>query len=243
VSAVVVGGALANKAGSGGEAWVRMSWVRGLQRLGLDVWFVEEVATFDEDAVAYFRAVTRRFDLQDRACLLAGDEPLVGPPLDDVLAVATSATLVNISGHLRHRRLIPAFRRRVMVDIDPGFTQIWHTQGADAGVEDHELHFTIAENIGAPDCRIPTAGIDWRAARQPVVLEDWPIVEPVADGPFTTVANWRGPFGPVELDGHTYGLKVHEFRKFIELPQRSALRFELALNIHPDDERDCPGQT
>lgn len=43
MTAVVVAGALANKAGSGGEAWVRMSWVRGLQRLGLDVTFVEEL--------------------------------------------------------------------------------------------------------------------------------------------------------------------------------------------------------
>jgi hypothetical protein len=235
---VVVGGALANKAGSGGEAWVRMSWVRGLQRLGLDVWFVEELATFDEDAVAYFRSVTRRFDLQDRACLLVGDEPLVGPPLEDVFAVARSATLVNISGHLRHRRLLPAFRQRVMVDIDPGFTQFWHVQRADVGVDDHDLHFTIAENIGTHDCTIPTGAIRWRTVRQPVVLEDWPVVEPPASVRFTTIANWRGPFGPVEFDGQTYGLKVHEFRKFLELPQRSAHAFELALNIHPDDGRD-----
>jgi hypothetical protein len=30
---VVVAGALANKAGSAGEAWVRMSWVRGSNSL------------------------------------------------------------------------------------------------------------------------------------------------------------------------------------------------------------------
>ena len=43
MSAVVVAGALANKPGSSGEAWVRMSWVRGLASLGLDVWFVEQL--------------------------------------------------------------------------------------------------------------------------------------------------------------------------------------------------------
>ncbi len=235
---VVVGGALANKAGSGGEAWVRMSWVRGLQRLGLDVWFVEELATHDDDAVDYFRTVTRQFRLQDRACLLVGGEAQVGPPIDDVVALASSSTLVNISGHLRHPQVFPAFRRRVMIDIDPGFTQIWHAQGADAGVEGHDLHFTIAENIGGEGCSIPTGGTHWHTVRQPVVLEDWPVVQPTAAGRFTTIANWRGPFGPVEFGGHTYGLKVHEFRKFIELPRRSAQHFELALNIHPDDGRD-----
>jgi hypothetical protein len=55
---------------------------------------------------------------------------------------------------------------------------------------------------------------------------------------FTTIANWRGPFGPVEYDGRTYGLKVHEFRKFIDLPSRSEQVFEIALDIHRADSAD-----
>ena len=35
---------------------------------------------------------------------------------------------------------------------------------------------------------------------------------------FTSVASWRGPFGPIEYGGRTYGLRVHEFRRFLELP-------------------------
>jgi hypothetical protein len=31
---------------------------------------------------------------------------------------------------------------------------------------------------------------------------------------------------------------VHEFRRFIELPRRSPERFEIALDIHPGDDRD-----
>ncbi len=234
---VVVGGALANKAGSGGEAWVRMSWVRGLQRLGLDVWFVEEVAR--AAGAGYFRTVVGQFGLEDRATLLHGDDALAGPSLEDLLAIAPSAVLVNISGHLTHPRLFPRFRSRVLVDIDPGFTQAWYAAGnAGARVEGHDLHFTIAERIGEPDCAIPTAGIHWRTVRQPVVLDDWPVT-PVGDpGRFTTVGTWRGPFGPLELDGRTYGLKVHQFRRFIELPRHSSHRFELALDIHPGDAAD-----
>ncbi|MGH9135745.1 MAG: glycosyltransferase [Acidimicrobiales bacterium] len=238
--AVVVGGALANKAGSGGEAWVRLSWIRGLQRLGLDVWFVEELGVPDDRRIAYFRGVTERFGLADRATLLVGAEAAVGPPVDALLDVAASATLVNISGHLSSQPLFGAFARRVFVDIDPGFTQIWHAQGnPGARVDGHDAHVTIAENIGQPGCSIPTAGIDWLTVRQPVVLDDWPVAPP-PDEParFTTIANWRGPFGPLEFDGRRYGLKVHEFRKLLELPRKSPHAFELALNIHPGDEQD-----
>ena len=88
MTAVVVAGALANKPGSAGEAWVRMSWVRGLERLGLDVWFVEEIVDADESAVEWFRAVSARVVPQERVALIAGSETIVGPSLDDLCAVA-----------------------------------------------------------------------------------------------------------------------------------------------------------
>ena len=37
MATVLVGGAVANKLHNGGEAWVRLSWIRGLQQLGFDV--------------------------------------------------------------------------------------------------------------------------------------------------------------------------------------------------------------
>lgn len=242
MTTVVVGGALANKAGSAGEAWVRLSWVRGFERLGIDVRFVEELArppVDDPAAVPWFEAVTKRFGLDGRATLLSGGEAIVGPSLEELVPVAPEATLVNISGHLTLPRLFGAFRRRVMVDIDPGFTQFWHDAGlAGANVDGHDLHFTIGELIGTPGCPIPTGGVDWRPVRPPVVLDDWPTVHSGDPDRFTTIATWRGPFGPIEHGGRTYGLKVHEFRKFIALPQHSPHRFEIALDIHPADEGD-----
>src|SRR2546423_706170 len=44
MSTVIVAGAVANRAGFGGSAWVRMSWAEGLARLGFDVLFVERLA-------------------------------------------------------------------------------------------------------------------------------------------------------------------------------------------------------
>jgi hypothetical protein len=42
----------------------------------------------------------------------------------------------------------------------------------------------------------------------------------------------------VTVGGRTYGLKVHEFRKVIDLPRRSPHQFEIALDIYPADEKD-----
>ena len=70
------------------------------------------------------------------------------------------------------------------------------------------------------------------------MLEDWPLSDDSAPGRFTTVGAWRGAFGVIERDGHMYGLKVHEFRKVMELPTKVPLDFEIALDIYPGDDRD-----
>ena len=72
----VVAGALANKPHNGGEAWVRLSWVLGLRRLGFDVWFVEQVdrEMFGRrETVDYFDRVCRDFGLDGRSVLISGE--------------------------------------------------------------------------------------------------------------------------------------------------------------------------
>lgn len=251
---VVVSGAIANKPFNGGEAWVRLSWILGLRKLGLRVHFVEQIArdacTDAEGNVvpfeasinlACFREVVRRLGEDGRAALVyAGGEQVHGATWPELLDLAGSAALlVNISGHLSLEPLLRRFRRRAYVDIDPGFTQFWHAEGeAGARVGGHDLYYTIGENIGTAGCPIPTGGIEWRPIRQPVVLEEWPVSPGGEPDRFTTIASWRGPFGPIEHEGRTYGLKVHEFRKLLELPARARGRFEIALDIHPADHRD-----
>jgi len=253
MATVVVAGAIANKLRNGGEAWVRLSWVEGFERLGCRVVFAEQIASdscvgedgepasFAQSANRrYFVEVMESFGLLDRSTLICTDTgEAVGMGAAELGDLAGEADLlVNISGHLRLPEVTPRFRRRAYVDLDPGFTQIWHVQGADLGVDAHDSHFTVGENIGRPGCEIPTGGFEWRAMPPPVVIERWPVCETPDAGRFTTVAGWRGAFGRVEHDGRSYGLKVHEFRKVIDLPRRVPLTFELALDIHPGDHRD-----
>ena len=238
---ILVAGALANKPLSGGEAWVRMSWALGLRRLGYEVVFVEQVAApMDTPANRdYFREVVAAHGLAERSALVRGEGAATdGMPWDELLETASRADLlVNISGHLTLAPLFERIRRKAYVDIDPGYTQIWHASGA-VPIEGHDVHFTIAENIGRPGCDLPTAGLRWLTTRQPVVLDDWPAAPPAEARRFTTIATWRTPFGRLEHDGRTFGMKLDEFRKVVELPRRTGERFELALDIHPAEKPD-----
>lgn len=256
MSLVVVAGAIANKPGNGGEAWVRASWARGFRRLGFDVFFFEQLAPehcvdrlgrrvpFEEcENRAYFAKVVEAIGLGDRAALVCGDgQQILGPTLGELADIlGEAALLVNISGHLSLPELFRRPHLRAYIDIDPGFTQFWHAAGHDGTrLAGHDFYFTIGENIGRPGCKVPVDGIPWRPTRQPVVLEDWPVAsQPVDRRPrFTTVGSWRGSFGPVRHDGRTYGVKAHEFRKFISLPELTGSHFEIALAIHPADGRD-----
>jgi hypothetical protein len=241
---ILVAGALANKPGNGGGAWERLTWVVGLRRLGFDVWFVEQIAPaacHESVHVRWFRSVTSWFGVAERAVLVYGDGmECIGATWEELQALASRAELlVNLSGHLTLGPLVNRVRRKVYVDVDPGFTQFWHADpNLPFTLTGHDAYFTIGENIGAAGCEIPTAEIRWRPTRQPVVLEDWPVSRSVGEWRFTTIGSWRGPFGPVQAGGKTFGLKAHEFRKLIELPRRVQRPFEIALDIHPADRKD-----
>lgn len=224
---VIVAGALANKPKQGGEAWVRLSWALGLRELGCDVHFAEQCAT----GADYFMEVTQRFGLEATLIGVHDTRRLVEFAKDADL-------LVNISGHLDFGPVFERVKRRVFVDIDPGYTQFWHASGnAGARLAGHDVYFTIGENIGSPDCAIPDCGLCWHKIVPPVVLSQWPSF-PSSFTRFTTVANWRGAFGGIKYDGVTYGQKAHEFRKLMALPQRVRAGFEIALGIHPGDAGD-----
>jgi hypothetical protein len=261
---ILISGALANKPFNGGNAWSRLSWIRGFQALGFEVLFVEQIASHDcvddngaparfrdSSNRAYFTAVMRQFGLEQSSALICdGGREFAGVRLESLLARALRAeALFNMGGHLSHPELLSAPACRIYYDDDPGFTQFWYAEGNLAStIEAHDFHFTIGLNIGGRDCLIPRGGINWRHTRPPLVLTDWPSMssevanashEPLR---FTTVASWRGAYAPMRVQGRTFGVKAHEFRKVIELPRRAranaAHQFEIALQIHPGDWKD-----
>jgi hypothetical protein len=252
MSSVIVSGAVANKHRHGGSIWVRMSWAESLRSLGHDVLFVEELS--DASAVDaagrraeparsanadVFDAAMAEFGFADSSALLDGDggclRGLHRAQLEERFEGAD--LLVNISGHLRRPDLVAMPRCRAFIDLDPGYTQVWHADGHAVGMEEHDLHFTVGANVGTARCPLPTGGVRWRPIRQPVVLDRWPVNrEPF--NRYTTVGSWRGAYGPVQWRGKTYGVKAHEFRPLADVPRRAGLPFEIALDLHPADAAD-----
>lgn len=263
MATIVVSGAIANRLLNGGGVWVRLNWVLGLQRLGFEVFLVEQISPEscvdaaglvtefeNSENLAYFKRVTEPFGLSGKTALVYdGGRKTYGLTFSELEDLASEADLlINISGHLTLEPLTGRFRRKVYLDIDPGFTQFWHDdKNVGFWVGGHDFYYTIGENIGTDGCLIPKGGIDWKPIRPPVVRELWQTAGAASssagggngeNSPFTTIANWRGPFGPIQYDGKTFGLKVHEFRKFIELPKLCRQSFEIALNIYPADIED-----
>jgi hypothetical protein len=239
MTTVVVAGALAAKPGNGGEAWVRLSWVLGLRRLGFDAWLVEEV---DRQAAevgrTFFERTVEEFGLGSRSLLIEAGDAGAQSELEELAGSAVA--LINISGNLRDAGILDRFSRRAYVDLDPGFTQIWHAQGLLGDqLGRHERHFTVGTNLGGADCTLPPTEFEWIALPPPVLLEEWaPLARPKFDR-FTTVATWRNPLGALEAAGVAYTLKHHQIRRFTALPERSGLPFEIALQIDPEEEDEA----
>jgi hypothetical protein len=248
----MVSGAIANKPFNGGNAWTRLSWVLGLERLGFQVYFVEQIAraacvdTTGEPASwqecanrDYFKQVTQSFGLTDATLLCENGDETFGLSRAQLVEVAASADLlINISGHLSIEEIKSRVRCKVYFDDDPGYTQFWSAMGSGgARLGGHDFYYTVGANIGDAHCPIPTGGLEWRPLRPLAVLDEWPVAKSESDR-FTTVGSWRGAYGAVEFDGVRYGVKAHEFRKFIDIPQRTQRCFEVALDIHPGDRAD-----
>lgn len=255
---VVVSSVIANKPGNGGNARMVLNWLQGLEQLGIDVFFVEQIRSEtcvdDLGAAApasrsvnrsYFDSVLTAHGFEGRAALIcdAGDTldgaVVHGATLAELQDLADAADLlINISGHLSVGTLQDRFRRKAYVDLDPGYTQFWYAaKTGGARLERHDIYFTVGERIGTDGCRIPTDGIAWLPMRQPIVLSECGMGGSVSGG-FTTIASWRGAYAPITVEGEQFGAKVHEFRKFVDLPRVARHPFEIALDIHPSDTRD-----
>ncbi|HEY3395233.1 MAG TPA: hypothetical protein VGK58_21205 [Lacipirellulaceae bacterium] len=250
---IILAGSRAQRPGRGGQFWVFLQYLLGFRRLGYDVLYLDALepdSYVDEQrlscpleeswSVRYFRKVMAEFDLHNSYSLLCdGGTRSIGLSRREVIdRVRRASCLINVMGFLRDEEILAAARRRAFLDIDPGFGQMWRELGLADIFTGHDAYVSVGANVGRPECTVPTCGLRWIATVPPVVLEQWPQCAPRDDGKFTSIITWRGIFGPIEYQGTTYGLRVHEFRKFMELPSRTPQAFELALDIHPDETQD-----
>jgi len=240
----------------GGQTWLYLNWLCGLQRLGHDVWYVEDDSVWPYDpcqdavtddcgyAVGHITRCMERIGLPDRWAfrLVSGRRVCRGLPAGELGELYRSCdALLNVGGatDLRDEHLAAGFR--VYVQTDPVISELRLANGDEhtrVAFANHHAIVTYGENYGAPDCGVPLNGIDYGKTRQPIDLGLWPMVFEAGARPITTIGNWKQAGSDVEYGGQVYRWsKHHEWEKFLDLPRRTAQPFEVALKI--DDPADC----
>ena len=242
----------------GGYAWQALHFLAGFRALGCEVFFYEDTAYYADAYVpgaATMQTSDYGYGLQAAAAFLgahgfagawafwdAGADRYFGASAERTRAALADADLfVNLAGVNR----VPVERRpravSAYVDLDPSYTQLRLAQG-DAGlaalVSEHELQFTLGENIGTPACRIPSGGFHWQPIRQPVASELWDPLPVDPDAPFTTVGKWDATGRDVTFQGEVFGWRKRtEWFRFLDLPHATGQRFRVAMDVasRPDD--------
>src|SRR5213079_641239 len=114
----------------------------------------------------------------------------------------TADLFIHISASCWMRDEYFAAARVAFIDSDPMYTQASVLTESDDPderfrrdmVRRHHVFFTFGENIGQPDCLIPTAQFRWIPTRQPIVLDAFDsaaIALPERRRALTTVASWE----------------------------------------------------
>jgi hypothetical protein len=238
-----------------GVAWQVLQYLGGFHRLGHEVFYLEDTGawpydpgrdTISEDArptIAYVARLLERIGLGDAWVYrdAVEDRKTHGMSEEHLQEILGSAdALVNVSGAtvLRHEHLqVPV---RIYLETDPGLPQIQVEQGNEFTIDllaAHTHHFTYGENVGAPDCDVPTGRFRYRHTRPPVVLDWWtPLPGDFASRPFTTVSNWEQTSKDVEWRGRLFRWSKHtEFQRFLDLPKVVDRPLELALALDDAD--------
>jgi hypothetical protein len=236
-----------------GVVWQHIHYVVGLQRLGHDVYFIEDSArlpynpeTFEvtdefEYAAKVLARLAREFDFRNRwaycARYLPGT-PTAGMSLKNIRQLYRDAdAILNVCGTQEFNDDLLFSDRILYIESDPGVEQIKIDKGVKPTgeyLERHHALFTFGENIGTKDFPVPLHGFKWLPTRQPVVTDLWKTARfPSRAAVFTTVANWStSGLKDIAWRGKKYlWSKSREFLRFVAAPKEAGETFEMATNI------------
>lgn len=236
-----------------GVIWQHIHYIVGLQRLGHDVFYIEDSArhpynpvTFEQGedfsyAVDTLRRLGEEFGFAGRwaYCARYLPEPIAaGLDRERISALYREAdAILNVCGSQELNEDLAVSDRLLYVESDPGVEQIKIDTGKNKTLEylgKHRALFTFGENIGTDRFPVPLHGVRWLPTRQPVVTDFWKATSPPPPcAVMTSVANWNtSGRKDIEWRGDRYlWSKSLEFLKFVEAPVRSGEPFELATDI------------
>jgi hypothetical protein len=234
----------------GGNFSVPLQWMLGLRRLKLDAIWLELLPATDDPKtdqarINNFQRQLRTHGLAGRYCLLYQKPAASAHELDAMRCIGMSKqallkrlagpnALLNLSYSI-HPPLLLQFARRIFCDLDPSEIFYWMTK-MELGQSYHHEFWTIGLNAHRSDCRLPKSILRWKTFYP---LADTRLLQNQARPrlpKFTTIGQWYWS-GAVEVAGEFPDLsKRVMFEPYLGLPARvPETKFELAMNISPDD--------
>jgi len=236
-----------------GVIWQHIHYVVGLQRLGHDVYYIEDSArlpynpeTFEvtnefDYAARLLSRLSREFGFKNRWAFCARylpANPTAGLPFKKIQQLYRDAdAILNVCGTQEFNDDLLVSDRILYIESDPGVEQIKIDKEVKSTIEylrRHRALFTFGENVGTKSFPVPTHGFKWLRTRQPVVTDFWRTKHsPSRAAVFTTVANWStSGLKDISWRKRKYlWSKSREFLRFISAPKKAGETFEMATNI------------
>ena len=245
-----------------GVIWQHIHYIVGLQRLGHDVYYVEDTSRFPYNpsnfdisddygyAAQTLTKLAKEHEFEGRWAYCARYREsfeMVGMKHEELLQLyRDSDAALNICGSHNLNEDLALIPNLIYVESDPGVEQIKVDQNNETTIsflKEHRRLFTFGENIGTLDFSVPTHGLTWLPTRQPVVTDLWchhaEALPPAPEALFTSICNWStsGKKDITWRDSQYLWSKSLEFLKFVEAPRRSGEIFELATDIKEPEEQ------
>jgi hypothetical protein len=243
-----------------GVIWQHIHYVVGLQRLGHDVYYVEDSArlpynpqTFEVNnefdyAAQILSQLASEFGFEHRwafcARYLPGN-PTAGLRLTTIRQLYREAdAILNVCGTQEFNDDLRQSDAILYIESDPGVEQIKVDQRTRSTIKylgQHRALFTFGENIGTDRFPVPLHKLKWLPTRQPVVTDLWKTIRtPAASAVFTSIANWStSGLKDITWRSEKYlWSKSREFLRFIAAPKKSGEPFELATDIKEEKTRE-----
>ena len=236
-----------------GVIWQHIHYIVGLQRLGHEVYYIEDSAripynpeTFEVNvefdyATKILGRLADEFSFQDRWSYCARylkETPTAGLSLKKIRELYRDADAVlNICGTQEFNDDLLKSDRIIYVESDPGVEQIKIDNGVTSTIDylgRHHALFTFGENVGTKSFPVPLHGFKWHPTRQPIVTDLWKTNRsPKRAAVFTSIANWStSGLKDIKWRNRKYlWSKSREFLQFVAAPTKARETFELATNI------------
>jgi hypothetical protein len=243
-----------------GVIWQHIHYIVGLQRLGHDVYYIEDSArlpynaqTFDTSndysyAAKILAQLANEFGFERRWAFCARylpEKPTAGLRLRKIQQLYIEAdAILNVCGTQEFNDDLLRSDSILYIESDPGVEQIKVDKGIRSTAEylgKHRALFTFGENIGNKRFPVPLHKLKWLPTRQPVVTDFWKTNRvPGNAAVFTSIANWStSGLKDIAWRGEKYlWSKSREFLRFVAAPKKSDEPFELATDIKDGKTRE-----